>query len=97
MSDKGTAVLGGLIRETYSDNNSGVPVLKDIPLLGYAFKSRDITKRRTELLVFLTPHIIRNESDATDAFKRLRREMRYLYDDAAKDKETRDNETASTN
>ena len=93
VSDKGTAVLGGLIRETYSDNNSGVPVLKDIPLLGYAFKSRDITKRRTELLVFLTPHIIRNESDAATAFKRLRREMRYLYDDEAADND----EPAPTN
>ena len=97
VSDKGTAVLGGLIRETYTDNNSGVPVLKDIPVLGYAFKSRDITKRRTELLVFLTPHIIRNESDATDAFKRLRREMRYLYNDAAKDTKAEPHEPASTN
>ncbi len=92
VKDKGTTVLGGLIRETYTDNSSGVPILKNIPLFGNAFRSRDITKRRTELLVFLTPHIIRNESDAATAFKRLRREMRYLYDD-----EPDDEKPASTN
>ncbi|MEO1240264.1 MAG: type II secretion system secretin GspD [Pseudomonadota bacterium] len=81
VRDKGTVALGGLIRETYTDSASGVPVLKDIPLLGYAFKSRDITKRRTELIVFLTPHIIRSESDAQNAFRHLRREMRNLYND----------------
>lgn len=81
VRDKGTVALGGLIRETYTDNSSGIPILKDIPVLGYPFKSRDITKRRTELIVFLTPHIIRNESDASAAFKKLRQEMRNLYQD----------------
>lgn len=91
VRDKGTVALGGLIRETYTDSASGVPVLKDIPLLGYAFKSRDITKRRTELIVFLTPHIIRTESDAQNAFRHLRREMRNLYNDDL------DEDTSQTN
>jgi general secretion pathway protein D len=75
VKNNGMVALGGLIRETYTDNQSGVPVLKDIPVLGYAFKSRDITKRRTELIVFLTPRIIRTDEDAANAIRFIRREM----------------------
>ncbi len=75
VKDQSTIALGGLIRETYTDNESGIPVLKDIPALGYAFKSRDISKRRTELIIFLTPRIIRNDADARNAISFIRREM----------------------
>lgn len=81
VADKGTVLLGGLIRESVTENASGVPVLKDIPLLGNAFKSSSVNKRRTELLVFLTPHIIRNENDSHTAFQQLRRKLRGLYND----------------
>lgn len=75
VRNNGTVALGGLIRETYTDNESGVPVLKDIPGIGYAFKSRDINKRRTELIIFLTPRIIRTDEDAQNAVHFIRREM----------------------
>lgn len=81
VKDKNTILLGGLIRETFTENASGVPVLMDIPVLGNAFKSRSFNKRRTELLVFLTPHIIRNESDGRAAFRQLRRKLQGLYND----------------
>lgn len=81
VADKGTVLLGGLIRESVTENASGVPVLKDVPILGNAFKSSSVNKRRTELLVFLTPHIIRNEYDGQIAFRRLRRQLDGLYDD----------------
>jgi hypothetical protein len=74
-SRSGTVALGGLIRETYTDNESGLPLLKDIPGIGYAFKSRDITKRRTELIIFLTPRIIRTDEDAQNAIHFIRRGM----------------------
>jgi general secretion pathway protein D len=75
VKNNGTVALGGLIRETYSDNESGLPLLKDIPGIGYAFKSRDIKKRRTELIIFLTPRIIRTDADAQNAIHFIRREM----------------------
>ena len=75
VKNNGTVALGGLIRETYTDNESGLPLLKDIPGIGYAFKSRDITKRRTELIIFLTPRIIRTDEDAQNAIHFIRREM----------------------
>jgi general secretion pathway protein D len=78
VKNNGTVALGGLIRETYTDNQSGIPLLKDIPALGYAFKSRGVTKRRTELIVFLTPHIIRTDDEARNAVKYIRREMMRL-------------------
>ncbi|MEQ8936103.1 MAG: secretin N-terminal domain-containing protein, partial [Amphiplicatus sp.] len=78
VTNNGTVALGGLIREVYSDNQSGVPLLKDVPVLGYAFKSREVRKRRTELVVFLTPRIIRTDDDARNAIRYIRREMSRL-------------------
>jgi general secretion pathway protein D len=78
VKNNGTIALGGLIRETYADTETGVPLLKDIPALGYAFKSRDVTKRRTELVIFLTPRIIRTDDDARNAINYIRREMTRL-------------------
>jgi len=78
IKNNGTVALGGLIREIYSDNQSGVPLLKDVPVLGYAFKSREVRKRRTELVVFLTPRIIRTDDDAKNAIRYIRREMSRL-------------------
>lgn len=78
VKNNGTVALGGLIRESHADSSGGVPLLKDLPLLGYAFKSRDVTKRRTELIVFLTPRIVRSEDDARAALAALRGEMQRL-------------------
>ncbi len=55
-----TIVIGGLIRERMSDSDTGIPLLKDIPLLGYLFKNRTTGKERNELLVFLTPEIVQD-------------------------------------
>ncbi|WP_297446020.1 secretin and TonB N-terminal domain-containing protein [Desulfurobacterium sp.] len=52
-----TVILGGLIAESKSKESEGVPVLKDIPLLGIPFKSTTTTTSKTELVIMLTPHI----------------------------------------
>lgn len=51
-------LLGGLIRSNASESDSGVPFLKDIPLLGYLFKVDSINNRFNHILVFVTPSII---------------------------------------
>jgi general secretion pathway protein D len=56
-----TVALGGLIRESGSMGNSGVPLLKDIPVVGNLFKSTTSDGRRTELVVLLVPHVMRNQ------------------------------------
>ncbi|WP_100266563.1 type IV pilus secretin family protein [Mariprofundus ferrinatatus] len=56
-----TVVLGGIYTQTESEQVNGVPLLKDIPLLGYLFKNKTITDNRNELLIFITPTIIGDE------------------------------------
>lgn len=56
-----TAIIGGLIRKVESRLVSGVPVLKDIPLLGTLFKHSSKTKDSRELVVFVTPSIVTDE------------------------------------
>jgi type IV pilus assembly protein PilQ len=56
-----TVVLGGIYSQTLSDQISGVPVLKDIPLIGNLFKRKQKTDNRNELLIFITPTIVTDE------------------------------------
>lgn len=58
-----TAILGGLMREQEIDKTTKVPLLGDIPILGWFFKSNEKSKEKVNMLVFLTPKIIRNSTD----------------------------------
>ena len=59
--------MGGLISNTTANTDSGVPFLKDIPILGYAFKKNKVTLFRTELIVLITPYIINDSTEARAA------------------------------
>jgi general secretion pathway protein D len=67
-----TIVIGGIIDDSVDRSRTGIPFLMDIPFLGRAFRV-DIDKvRRTELIVLLTPHVVRDRQEsrsATEAFK----------------------------
>ena len=52
-----TVVIGGLMQDQLTETVNKVPILGDIPLLGEAFKHTDKKKSKTELLIFLTPHV----------------------------------------
>lgn len=73
-----TAVLGGLIRENTSDGKGGVPVLRDLPILGNFFGSTSKTKNRTELLVMITPRVLNNEQDLRDISREMRNRLKGL-------------------
>lgn len=60
-----TAVLGGLMKEDDIENISKVPLLGDIPILGWLFKSRSTSKSKTNMLIFLTPRVIRTQEDGS--------------------------------
>jgi len=60
LFDGQTTVIGGLTKEFSSNTESGVPVLKDIPVLGYFFKGKSRRKDMEEVLIFITPHILKN-------------------------------------
>lgn len=61
-----TAILGGLMREQDIESITKVPLLGDIPILGWLFKSRTIVKDKTNMVVFLTPRIIKNSAQSNE-------------------------------
>ena len=76
VSSGETIALGGLIRDSNNETVTGVPLLSDIPILGNLFKTTTSIQRRTELLVLLTPRVVRNSGDARSITEDLRRRLR---------------------
>ncbi|HYD47585.1 MAG TPA: hypothetical protein VEB21_04525, partial [Terriglobales bacterium] len=58
VADGETVVLGGIYADRQDDADTGVPYLRDLPVLGSLFRRVDRASRREDLLVFLTPHVI---------------------------------------
>lgn len=78
VKDQQTVVIGGLITEKTKENVQKVPFLGDMPILGYLFKTTNRVNEKTNLLIFITPYIIRDESDLRRIFMekvRLRKEF----------------------
>jgi general secretion pathway protein D len=73
--DQSTIVIGGLIQERGVKSVSKVPVLGSLPILGWLFRDTVDTKQKTNLLLFLTPYIIRDEADYRRIFERKRKEQ----------------------
>jgi general secretion pathway protein D len=63
VQDGQTIGLAGLISDNYSRASGGVPILKDVPLLGTLLSNQDNQRNRTELLVLITPHVDNNQRD----------------------------------
>ncbi len=61
-----TAVIGGLLASQDQISNQGVPFVSDIPVIGNLFSSKSSDKQKDNLIVFLTPHIVRNKSELRD-------------------------------
>ena len=76
VRDQQTVVIGGMMQERQGHEVSKVPLLGDIPVLGYLFKYRTKTVLKTNLLIVLTPYVIRDQSDLRRIFKRKVRERR---------------------
>jgi general secretion pathway protein D len=73
-----TVALGGLIRDRSSRGARGVPILKDVPGLGNLFKTNSRRGDRTELLVLITPQVIRNPVQAREVAQELRQRVGLL-------------------
>jgi general secretion pathway protein D len=67
VKDKQTIVISGILREETTNIVRKVPLLGDIPLLGWFFKSRDKSTSNTELLVFITPIVVNNTTESGPA------------------------------
>jgi len=75
-----TVALGGLIRERSEEAVSGIPILMDIPLLGNLFKTTGQVAQRTELLVLITPRVVRGAAQARAVTDELRKRLTVLQD-----------------
>lgn len=78
VRDGHAVVIGGLVDHQRSSSNSGVPLLRDIPLLGALFRSSRQRSDRTELFLLLIPHVLRTDEEVDRATERLRENSRRL-------------------
>jgi general secretion pathway protein D len=85
IKDAGTLVLGGLIQDSVTNSEQSVPLLGAIPFIGELFRTRNTEKTKTNFLIFLQPHILRNDTQAsveTDAkYDYIRDQQRILNKD----------------
>ena len=75
VKDGETIVLGGILKDTSQDSESGVPYLKDVPVLGWLFKNQRVQKDFEELMVFITPRLSSAGSENLPAAEQLWREQ----------------------
>jgi general secretion pathway protein D len=80
VQDQQTVVIGGLMSDEYTTSRTKVPVLGDLPLLGALFRTSDVQKRKKNLLLVLTPHVIRDQEDLRKIFERKIQERQEFLD-----------------
>jgi general secretion pathway protein D len=75
VKDNQTVVIGGLMQDNYEDTVTKVPLLGDIPVLGQLFQTKSVNRQKTNLIVFLDPHIIKEPDQLADITKAKEREF----------------------
>ncbi len=78
VEDGDTIAIGGIITENRTESSSGIPYLHRLPIIGSAFGKKTSTKDRTELIIFLTPRVIYDTAQMTDATDELKQKVRGL-------------------
>lgn len=76
VQDGDTISIGGIIQESDTSTSNGIPFLHRIPILGAAFGNKSRNTTRTELIVFLTPHVIYDTNQITEATDELKSRLR---------------------
>ena len=79
-----TIVLGGLIQETNTYNRNGIPLLHELPYIGSLFGGTTRNKDKTELVVLLTPRVMKSRQDALDVTDEFKRKLTGIYDGTIK-------------
>jgi general secretion pathway protein D len=86
VNDGDTAVLGGLIKDRETEDIVKVPLLGDLPLLGWLFKSKETNKEKVNMLVFITPKILRSEGDSKQIItKKLEQRVDFIKNQGGMD------------
>ena len=91
VNDNNTVVIGGLIDDSFSEIDYKTPCLGSVPIIGKAFSATGKSNEKTNLYVFLTPHVIQNPEEAKEVYRKKRNEIEQiregnikLYDENAK-------------
>jgi general secretion pathway protein D len=79
LADGATAVLGGLMDDEYTKGNSGIPGIKDIPIIGAATRTDTVSGNKTELVVLVTPYILQEGDDMRHWANRYSNEMNAAF------------------
>ena len=69
VRDNQTVVIGGLIGATDTEVETKIPILGDIPIFGKLFRGKRVSSRKSNMLIFLTPHVIDDESDLEEVYR----------------------------
>ncbi len=80
VQDQQTVVIGGLIRNSVRRSTTRIPILGDLPLIGALFRTENRRVERRNLLLFMTPYVIRDQSDLRRIFERKMRERQEFLD-----------------
>jgi general secretion pathway protein D len=80
VRDQQTVVIGGLVRDAVQNGETKIPILGDIPVLGLLFKQTQKTKTKSNLLLVLTPYVIRDQDDLRAIFERKMQERQEFID-----------------
>ena len=75
VKDNETVVIGGLVGDSTEKDAYKIPLLGDIPILGWLFSTHSSSREKTNLYVFLTPHIVRTQKDAAGLYQEKRETM----------------------
>jgi len=75
VKDNETVVIGGLVGDSTDDSTNKVPFLGEIPIMGWLFKAKTVAREKTNLYIFLTPHIVRTQKDASQLYVEKRGSM----------------------
>jgi general secretion pathway protein D len=80
VRDQQTVVIGGLVREAVTNARTKIPILGDIPIIGALFRTTKKTTQKTNLLLVLTPYIVRDQDDLRGIFERKMQERQEFLD-----------------
>jgi len=76
VQDGDTISIGGIIQESDGATSSGIPFLHRLPVIGAAFGNKSTSHSRTELIVFLTPHVIYDTNQIAEATEELKAKLK---------------------
>jgi general secretion pathway protein D len=80
VDDQQTVVIGGLMRDTKLESEEKIPLLGDLPVLGFLFRNSTTVKQKSNLLLILTPYVIQSQEDLRKVFTRKMQERQEFLD-----------------